>query len=114
MDFVAWHNINSATLQATFGTYYHQGYRFVSLSIYGPITAPLFAAVMVRRLTVTPQYVRWGLGAADYQTAFDDYANQGLWATNHLGHGDRRAAHAGRCMGANVADPVDTLRTVSP
>jgi hypothetical protein len=52
-DFVAWHNIDSATLQTNFNKYYAHGYRFVSLSIYGvwdvlPVQAPLFAAVMVR------------------------------------------------------------------
>jgi CubicO group peptidase (beta-lactamase class C family) len=76
-DFVAWHNINSATLQTNFDTYYAQGYRFVSLSIYGSMPAPLFAAVMVRRPNVIPQYARWGLNAADYQAAFDSYASQG-------------------------------------
>ncbi len=76
-NFVAWHNINSSNLQTNFDTYYGQGYRFVSLSIYGTTSAPLFAAVMVRRTNVIPQYVRWGLNATDYQAAFNGYAAQG-------------------------------------
>ena len=81
-DFVAWHNIDSATLQTNFNKYYPQGYRFISLSIYGvwdvlPVQAPLFAAVMIRRPNVIPQYARWGLNTADYQAAFDSYARQG-------------------------------------
>jgi Bacterial tandem repeat domain 1 len=32
-DFVAWHNIDSLTLQTDFDNYYTQGYRCVSLSI---------------------------------------------------------------------------------
>ena len=77
MDFVAWHNIDSATLQTNFDAHYTRGYRFVSLSIYGTTGAPLFAAVMVRRVNIIPQYARWGLNAADYQAAFDEYARQG-------------------------------------
>jgi CubicO group peptidase (beta-lactamase class C family) len=84
-DFVAWHNIDSATLQTNFDTYFAQGYRFVSLSIYGTDAPflpfqppPLFAAVMIRRPNVIPQYARWGLNAADYQAAFNSYASQGF------------------------------------
>ncbi|HEY6343838.1 MAG TPA: serine hydrolase [Bryobacteraceae bacterium] len=81
-DFVAWHNIDSATLQTNFNTYYAQGYRFVSLSIYGVDDvsggqAPLLAGVMVLRSNVIAQYVRWGLNASDYQAAFNTYASQG-------------------------------------
>jgi CubicO group peptidase (beta-lactamase class C family) len=75
--FVAWHNIDSATLWSNFDTYFAQGYRFVSLSIYGTFQAPLFAAVMIRRPIVIPQYAVFGLNAADYQTAFNNYAAQG-------------------------------------
>lgn len=39
-DFVAWHNINSPTLQTNFNKYYAEGYRFVSLSIYGLTGVP--------------------------------------------------------------------------
>jgi hypothetical protein len=76
-DFVAWHNIDSPTLQTNFDKYYAQGYRFVSLSIYGTTNAPLFAAVMVRRTNIILQYVRWGLNSADYQKAFNSYAAEG-------------------------------------
>ncbi|MDH6242870.1 hypothetical protein [Mycobacterium sp. OTB74] len=54
-DFVAWHNIDSHTLQTHFNTYYPKGYRFESLSIYGPTNAPMFAAVMVNRPNPVPQ-----------------------------------------------------------
>ena len=83
-DFVAWHNINAAELQTNFDKYYAEGYRFLSLSIYGvsadflPIGAPLFAAVMIRRPNVIPQYARWGLTSAQYQEAFNTYAGQGF------------------------------------
>lgn len=75
--FVAWHNIDSPTLQTNFDKYYAQGYRFVSLSIYGTASAPRFAAVMVKRTNVIPQYAEWGYDAADYQSFFNKYAAQG-------------------------------------
>jgi CubicO group peptidase (beta-lactamase class C family) len=76
-DFVAWHNIDSHTLQTNFDKFYGQRYRFISLSIYGSTAAPLFAAVMVRRPNVIPQFVEWGFNSADFQAFFNKYAAEG-------------------------------------
>lgn len=76
--FVAWHNIDSPTLQTNFDKYFAQGYRFVSLSIYGATSAPLFAAVMVKRPNVIPQFAEWGFDGADFQSFFNKYAAEGF------------------------------------
>jgi CubicO group peptidase (beta-lactamase class C family) len=76
-DFVAWHNIDSSDLQTNFNKFYGRGYRFVSLSIYGTTSAPLFAAVMVKRPNVIPQYAEWGFNSADFQSYFNKYAAEG-------------------------------------
>jgi CubicO group peptidase (beta-lactamase class C family) len=76
-DFVAWHNIDPHTLQTNFTKFYARGYRFVSLSIYGSTSAPLFAAVMVKRANVIPQYAEWGFNGSDYQSFFNKYAAEG-------------------------------------
>jgi hypothetical protein len=76
--FVAWHNIDSPTLQTNFDKYFAQGYRFVSLSIYGTTSAPRFAAVMVKRPNVVPQYAEWGFDGAEFQSFFNKYAAEGF------------------------------------
>jgi CubicO group peptidase (beta-lactamase class C family) len=77
-DFVAWHNIESSVLQTNFDKYFAHGYRFVSLSIYGSTSAPRFAAVMVKRPNVIPQYGEWGFDGADFQSFFNKYAAEGF------------------------------------
>ncbi|MBV9363322.1 MAG: serine hydrolase [Solirubrobacterales bacterium] len=79
--FIAWHNLDFAQWQANFDEYFPQGYRVISLSIYGSTSSPLIAAVMVREAYPVPQYVRHGLDAAGYQAAFDQFAAQGFGPT---------------------------------
>jgi Polyglycine hydrolase-like, structural repeat len=59
VDFLAWHDLGFAEWQTNFDTYFPQGYRVISLSIYGSTASPLIAAVMVRQNTPVPQY--WAL-----------------------------------------------------
>jgi CubicO group peptidase (beta-lactamase class C family) len=81
VDFLAWHNLDFAEWQTNFDTYFPQGYRVISLSIYGSTGSPLIAAVMVKHANPVPQYVRHGLDAAGYQAAFDQFAAQGFGPT---------------------------------
>ena len=47
-QFIAWHGRNLTDHTNLRNQWYAQGYRFVSLSIYGAVTNPVYAAVMVR------------------------------------------------------------------
>ena len=55
-----------------------QGYRFVSLSIYGPVTAPIYAAVMIKRPVGFMQRDWPFLTAGEWQLTFDEQAAQGF------------------------------------
>ena len=49
VQFEAWHGMSLAEHEALRNQWTAQGYRFVSLSIYGAVNAPVFAAVMVKQ-----------------------------------------------------------------
>jgi CubicO group peptidase (beta-lactamase class C family) len=54
-----------------------QGYRYLSLSIYGSISSPVYAAVMIKRPKVVAQR-DWPLLTADeFQQVFEDQAQKG-------------------------------------
>jgi CubicO group peptidase (beta-lactamase class C family) len=53
------------------------GHRFLSLSIYGPTHAPLYAAVMIKRPAPADQRHWPAMSAADLQRALDEQAKQG-------------------------------------
>lgn len=78
VDFVAWHGKTLSEHVAARDGWAKQGYRFVSLSIYGAVTAPTFAAVMVRRPIVVAQREWPCLTAAELQTVFDAQARRGM------------------------------------
>jgi len=49
MSFQAYHGVNGAQHQAHVNTLSAQGYRMISLSVYGDSNSPLYAAVWVQR-----------------------------------------------------------------
>jgi Bacterial tandem repeat domain 1 len=51
-DFVAWHGKTLNEHEALRDQRANKGYRFLSLSIYGPVAAPVYAAVMIKRQIV--------------------------------------------------------------
>src|SRR4051794_29585293 len=53
------------------------GFRFLSLSIYGAVSAPFYAAVMIKRPAVVAQRDWPVLTFAQLQQTFDDQAKQG-------------------------------------
>jgi CubicO group peptidase (beta-lactamase class C family) len=75
-DFVAYHDRTGQDHQNQFNMLYQQGYRMISLSVYQPGN-PLYAAVWVRRPGPDWSAVH-GVGAAGYQTAFDNAAAAGF------------------------------------
>ena len=49
-QFIAWHGMNLTDHTNLRNQWYAQGYRFISLSIYGAVTDPVYAAVMVEQV----------------------------------------------------------------
>jgi hypothetical protein len=73
MNFQAYHGVNGAQHQAHFNTLSAQGYRMISLRIYGYSNSPLYAAVWVQR--GGPAWVAaHGIDAAAYAA----YRNSGV------------------------------------
>jgi hypothetical protein len=77
MDFIAYHDRTSADHQSQFNTYYPQGYRMISLSVYGRRGDERYAAVWVRRAGPDWSAVH-GVDFAGYQAAFDRAAAAGF------------------------------------
>jgi len=76
MNFQAYHGVNAAQHQANFDTLSSQGYRMISLSVYGDASSPLYAAVWVQR--TGPAWVAvHGIDANEYQTFFNKWTAQG-------------------------------------
>ncbi len=76
MRFEAYHGVDAAQHQANFNTLSAQGYRMISLSVYGDTGSPLYAAVWVQR--GGPAWVAvHGINATAYQTFFNTWTSQG-------------------------------------
>jgi CubicO group peptidase (beta-lactamase class C family) len=77
MNFQAYHGVNGAQHQAHFNTLSAQGYRMISLSVYGDANSPLYAAVWVQR--GGPAWVAvHGIDAAAYQNFFNTQTAKGF------------------------------------
>jgi CubicO group peptidase (beta-lactamase class C family) len=77
-DFVAWHGETLAQHEALRDKWMAQGYRFLSLSIYGAVAAPTYAAVMIKRPVLAEQRDWPSLTANQWQQTFDQQAEQGF------------------------------------
>jgi hypothetical protein len=77
IDFVAYHDRSSQDHQDRFDQLFPQGYRMISLSVYGDRSSPLYAAVWVKRSGPDWSAVH-GVDAAGYQAAFDNAAAKGF------------------------------------
>jgi CubicO group peptidase (beta-lactamase class C family) len=77
VQFEAWHGKTLAEHEALRNQWAAQGYRFVSLSIYGAVNAPVFAAVMVRQAEPVAQRDFPVMTASQWQQTFDTQAQQG-------------------------------------
>jgi len=76
MNFQAYHGVDAAQHQANFNNLSAQGYRMISLSVYGDATSPLYAAVWVERSG--PAWVAvHGVDASGYQSFFNKWTAQG-------------------------------------
>lgn len=77
VQFEAWHGKTLAEHEALRNQWAAQGYRFVSLRIYGAVNAPVFAAVMVRQAQPGTQRDFPVMTASQWQQTFDAQAQQG-------------------------------------
>ena len=77
VQFEAWHGKTLAEHEALRNQWAAQGYRFSSLSIYGAVNAPVFAAVMVKQAVPVAQRDFPVMTASQWQQTFDAQAQQG-------------------------------------
>ena len=77
VQFEAWHGKTLGEHEALRGQWMSRGYRFVSLSIYGAVSAPVFAAVVVKQARPVTQREFPVMTAAEWQQTFDNQAQQG-------------------------------------
>jgi hypothetical protein len=84
----AYHGVSGATHQQRFDSLSRQGYRMVSISVYGNRSDPLYAAVWVQRGGPAWAAVH-GLSAAGYQARFDELAAAGYVAVRVSATGSR-------------------------
>src|SRR5579864_8870632 len=75
--FMAWHGATLAEHTAKRDTYLAQGYRFISLSVYGAITSPYYAAVMIKPESPMTQHDFPAMPAQQWQQTFDSEAALG-------------------------------------
>jgi len=78
VDFVAWHGETRPDHVAKTLKYVAEGYRFVSLSIYGDVFAPVYAAVMVKQNPPPEQRNFPLMTVAQWQQTFDKQAFDGF------------------------------------
>jgi CubicO group peptidase (beta-lactamase class C family) len=77
-QFIAWHGRNLTEHTTLRNQWYAQGYRFVSLSIYGAVTNPVYAAVMVKEANPATQHDFSAMTATQWQQTFNNQAGQGF------------------------------------
>jgi len=77
VHFQAWHGMTLPEHEALRDQWAAQGYRIVSLSIYGSVDAPVFAAVMVEQAEPVAQRDFPVMTATQWQLTFDIQAAQG-------------------------------------
>lgn len=76
MNIQAYHGVSGVQHQTNFNNLSSQGYRMISLSVYGDPGNPLYAAVWVQRPGVAWVAVH-GVDANGYQSFFDTWTSQG-------------------------------------
>ena len=78
VDFVAYHDKTSAEHQALTDKFLPEGFRFVSLSVYGSPANPVYAGALVRRPALVAQIIRHNLDSAQFKAVFDECAGKGF------------------------------------
>jgi CubicO group peptidase (beta-lactamase class C family) len=78
MLFQAYHGVTAAQHQTNFNTWSAQGYRMISLCVYGDPGNALYAAVWVQRAGPAWEAIH-GVDAAGYQSFFTKWSNAGYY-----------------------------------
>ena len=76
-DIIAWHGKTLSEHVSLRDKAAQEGYRFLSLSVYGSTSSPCYASVMIKRPQVVAQRDWPALTAAQFQQTFDDQAAKG-------------------------------------
>lgn len=76
-NIVAWHGKTFNEHVALRDTHAKDGYRFLSLSLYGTPSSPVYAAVMIKRPKIVAQRDWPLLTAGEFQNVFNDQAKKG-------------------------------------
>ena len=76
LNFQAYHGVTAAQHQTNFNKFSTEGYRMISLSVYGDAGSPLYAAVWVQRSGPAFEAVH-GVDAAGYQSFFNTWTAKG-------------------------------------
>jgi len=77
-EFIAWHGRNLTDHLNLRNQYYAQGYRFISLSIYGAMNTPVYAAVMVKQQNPVEQIDFPCMTASEWQQTFNTQTSLGF------------------------------------
>jgi CubicO group peptidase (beta-lactamase class C family) len=77
-NLVAWHDLDTASHKAKRDKFADLGFRTISLSIYGSILNPRYAAVMVKRPILIATKSITGRSQSEYQSFFEDMAASGF------------------------------------
>jgi len=109
MDFIAWHDKNSADHKTKTDTNAALGYRFLSLSIYNTTQNPLYAAVMVKRPNIVAQHEFPGQTLAQFNQTKQAQAQLGFGPTIISATGPSNAP-----LFASVFEPASNLPFSDP
>ena len=77
IDFIAWHDRTTANHKETLDKVAAQGYRTVSLCVYGDRNDPRYAAVAIKRPTIIATKQFFGMTLTEWQSKFNEMAAQG-------------------------------------
>jgi CubicO group peptidase (beta-lactamase class C family) len=77
LNIVAWHDRTQTDHQTQLSAAIADGFRTISLCVYGDRNDPRYAASMVKRPVVVPEQQRVGMDAATWQATFNTMAAQG-------------------------------------
>jgi len=78
INFIAWHDRDTANHKKEMGAASAQGFRTVSLCVYGERNDPRYAAVVVKRPVVHAAQQFVGMSAAEFQQTFNEMSAKGF------------------------------------
>jgi hypothetical protein len=77
LNFIAWHDRTTTNHKEMLDKFAAEGYRTVSLCVYGDRLDPLYASVMIKRQNIMAEKQFFGMTLAQWQDKFNEMAGQG-------------------------------------